>query len=111
MRRGDAEYQARRRKDAVVRTQHGRPQPADASAAVLFYLGSMHFPWCALRSWSSVKPESRYGAPQPHHLQEPDTDHNHNHDIQNRFDTGGHRDIPVDQVQPHSDYDQQHYNI
>ncbi len=49
--------------------------------------------------------------PQSGNLQEPDADANHDHGIQDRFDAGRHRDIPVDQVQPHSNDDQHHYNV
>jgi hypothetical protein len=62
-------------------------------------------------SRSFTKPEIGYSRPQSGRLQEPDADDNDYYDIQNRFDTGGHRNIPVYQIQPHPNYDQHHDNI
>ena len=42
MRGCDSEYQTRSRNDSVVRTQHGRPYPANALCAVLFLLVFRH---------------------------------------------------------------------
>jgi hypothetical protein len=112
MRRRDTEHQARRRKDPVVGAQHRRAQPADACGAVLFRLGLRHYSSsCALSGWSSVKPETGYIPPQSDNLQEPDAHDNHDDHIQNRFDAGGHGNVPVDEVQPNPYYDQQDDNI
>jgi hypothetical protein len=53
-----------------------------------------------------VQPETGYTSPHSSRLQQPDADHHYNQNIQNRFDTGGHGNVPVDQVQRHTDYDQ-----
>jgi hypothetical protein len=45
------------------------------------------------------QPEIGYIRPQSGRFQQPDADSGYNDNIQNRFDAGGHRNIPVDQVQ------------
>jgi hypothetical protein len=44
-------------------------------------------------------------------LQQPDADHHNYQDVQNRFDTGGHGNELVDQVQRHPDYNQHNDKI
>src|ERR1700722_15534609 len=47
MRSRDTQYETRCRKDAVVRAQYRRAQPADAFCAVSFFAAHWHF-WCLL---------------------------------------------------------------
>jgi hypothetical protein len=76
-----------------------------ASAATLMQ------PMRAWRGRSPVQPETGYIPPQSGRLQYPDADGHDYHDIQNRFDAGGHGNVPVDQVQRHPDYDQHNDKI
>jgi hypothetical protein len=59
----------------------------------------------------SRKPVTGYISPQSDGLQQPNTNSDHNDDIQNRLDAGGHGDKPVDQVQRHADNDQRNHKI
>jgi hypothetical protein len=61
--------------------------------------------------WSSRKPEVRDIRPQADRLQQPNANRNHDDDVQNGFDAGGHGDKSVDQVQRHANYDQHNDKI
>jgi hypothetical protein len=59
----------------------------------------------------SRQPEMGYIAPQAGGLQEPNGDADDYHHIQNRLDAGSHGDVPIDQVQRHSDQNQHNNKI
>src|SRR5579883_1114771 len=57
------------------------------------------------------EPETRDTPPESSRLQQPHADNHDDKHVQYRLDTGGHGDEAIDQVQPHSNYDQHDDNI
>jgi hypothetical protein len=57
------------------------------------------------------KPITSYAPPQSERLQDPHTDRNYNHYIQNGLDAGGHGDEVIYQPQRYADHDQHNDNV
>jgi hypothetical protein len=63
------------------------------------------------RIWSLRQSKVAHVTPETGHLEDPDADANYDHHVQNRLDTGSHRDVAIDQVQRYSNYDQDNDKI
>jgi hypothetical protein len=57
------------------------------------------------------QPVTTYRCPQAGCLQYPNSHGHHHYNVQNHLDAGLHGDIPVDQPQRHTDYDERDYYI
>jgi hypothetical protein len=55
---------------------------------------------------SPPNPERSYIRPQADRLQNPNANGNDDNHVQDSFDAGSHRNVSVDQIQGHSNYDQ-----